>query len=103
MVEFMAIFVSRQQFKLLLNTRRKMLQIGQAQKRGLGVGSQRYFQNACGTRVGRLNGALGIQHNHACGQVVQDSLQIFSGCTKLRQTAFYGASRIRELLRHFCE
>ena len=65
------------------------------------MGGQRHFQNAGGTRVGRLNGATGIQHNHASGQVVQNGLQVFSGSNELRQTAFYGASRIRQLLRHF--
>ena len=103
MVQFMAIFVGRQQFKLFLNTRRKILQIGQTQKRGLGVGGQWHFQNAGGTRVGRLNDASGVQHNHASSQVVQNGLQVFSGCAELRQTAFYGASRVRQLLRHFRE
>ena len=67
------------------------------------MGCQGHFQDAGGTRVRRLNGATGIQHNDASRQIVQNSLQVFSGSTELRQAALYGASRIRELLRHFCE
>ena len=58
------------------------------QARHLGQGpshksSQGRAQNARGARVARQNPALGIEHHHTGGQVVQDGLQAGAGCVDL--------------------
>jgi hypothetical protein len=67
------------------------------------VRRQRHAQDAGGARVGRLDAALLVQHDHAGGEVVQDGLQVGARRIHLAHALLDGRARVGQLLRHVGE
>ncbi|MDT4841471.1 hypothetical protein FQZ97_753240 [compost metagenome] len=64
------------------------------------IGGERRAQHAGGARVGGQHGALGVEHDHARGQVVQDGLQVAAGGVELVHGLLDRAARVGQLLGH---
>ena len=58
------------------------------------VSAQRDAQNTRCTRVARADTTLAVEHQHARGEVVQNSLQIGAGCVDLAHALLHGRARI---------
>ena len=86
--------------KLLLHAHRKGLQPGQLAQGGAPKTLQRQLQNTRRARVGRAHAAVGIEHQHARSQVVQNGLQMRARRIHLRHAALHRAAGVCELLGH---
>ncbi len=94
MVEFMRTGGRTQVRELLQHPLREGLQTRQFEQGLVLIHRDRHTQDAGGTRVGRLDGALGIQHDHPGGEVVQDGLQVASCRIELLEASVHGCSGI---------
>ena len=86
--------------KLLLHAYGKGLQTGQLAQSGTPKALQRQLQNTCRARIGRAHAAVGIEHQHARGQVVQNGLQMCARRIHLHHAALHRAAGVGELLGH---
>ena len=62
--------------------------------------SQGHAQDAGGAGVGGLDDTVCVHHDHACGEVIQNSLQIRPRGVHLHHAAIERLARVGELLRH---
>ena len=64
------------------------------------VGRHRHAQNARRAGVAGLNAAIAVQHDHASGEVVQNSLQIRPRRIDLAHAQLHRRTCVAELLSH---
>ena len=78
----------------------KGLQAGHFAERLAPVVGQGRLQDARGTGVAGLDVAPDVQHDHACGEVVQDGLKVGARRVDLAHAVLHRRPGIGELLRH---
>ncbi|MNV36178.1 hypothetical protein D3C71_1276460 [compost metagenome] len=67
------------------------------------IGSHRGAEDAGRPRVGRADKAVGVEHDHASREVVQNRLKVGAAGVHLSHAFFYRLPGIRELLGHECK